>query len=99
MADHRAASPTLGAAQNVEVRRIFWKQVDVLGSTMGSPSDFAGMLRLYAEETAPLPPHRADAVETPLRPIVDSVVPLDRAAEAHRRMEDGQQFGKIVLKI
>lgn len=75
---------TLGAAQTVEVRRIFWKQVTVLGSTMGSPRDFAGMLRLYADG---------------LRPIVDAVMPLDQAAAAHRRMEEGQQFGKIVLRI
>jgi NADPH:quinone reductase-like Zn-dependent oxidoreductase len=75
---------TLGPAQNVEVRRIFWKQLNVLGSTMGSPRDFVSMLQLYADG---------------LRPIVDSVMPLDQASDAHRRMEEGQQFGKIVLKI
>ena len=75
---------TLGPTPNLEVRRIFWKQLSVLGSTMGSPGDFAAMLALYAGG---------------LRPIVDTVLPLDRAAEAHRRMEAGQQFGKIVLRI
>jgi NADPH:quinone reductase-like Zn-dependent oxidoreductase len=75
---------TLGAVPNLEVRRIFWKQLNVLGSTMGSPRDFAAMLQLYADG---------------LRPIVDGVLPLDQVAEAHRRMEEGQQFGKIVLKI
>jgi len=73
---------TLGPVQNLEVRRIFWKQLNVLGSTMGSRADFAAMLQLYAGG---------------LRPIVDSVLPLDHAADAHRRMEEGQQFGKIVL--
>ncbi len=75
---------TLGPAPQVEVRRIFWKQLDVLGSTMGTRDDFAAMVQLYREG---------------LRPIVDRVFPLAEAAEAHRRMADGQQFGKIVLKI
>ena len=75
---------TLGAAQNVEVRRIFWKQLNVLGSTMGSPSDFAAMLRLY---------------EQGLKPVIDKVFPLEQAGDAHIRMEAGDQFGKIVLKI
>ncbi|MGH9257686.1 MAG: zinc-binding dehydrogenase [Vicinamibacterales bacterium] len=75
---------TTGPTPTLEVRRIFWKQLNVLGSTMGSPRDFAGMLQLYAGG---------------LRPIVDAVLPLDQAAEAHRRMDEGLQFGKIVLKI
>ena len=75
---------TLGAAQNVEIRRIFWKQLNVLGSTMGSPSDFPAMLKLY---------------EAGLRPIIDKVFPLEQASDAHIRMEAGDQFGKIVLRI
>jgi len=75
---------TLGPAQNVEVRRIFWKQLNVIGSTMGTRRDFSAMLQLYADG---------------MRPIVDRILPLDQAAEAHRRMEEGQQFGKIVLRI
>jgi NADPH:quinone reductase-like Zn-dependent oxidoreductase len=75
---------TLGAAQNVEIRRIFWKQLNVLGSTMGSPSDFPAMLKLY---------------EAGLRPIIDKVFPLEQAPDAHVRMEAGDQFGKIVLRI
>lgn len=75
---------TVGPVQSLEVRRIFWKQLNVLGSTMGSPRDFAAMLQLYANG---------------LRPVVDTVLPLDQAAQAHRRMEEGQQFGKIVLRI
>ena len=75
---------TLGAVPNLEVRRIFWKQLNVLGSTMGSPRDFAAMLQLYADG---------------VRPVVDGVLPLAQAAAAHRRMEEGDQFGKIVLNI
>jgi len=75
---------TLGAADRVEIRRIFWKQLNVLGSTMGPPSDFAAMLKLY---------------EGGLRPVIDKVFPLEQASDAHIRMEAGDQFGKIVLKI
>jgi zinc-binding alcohol dehydrogenase/oxidoreductase len=75
---------TLGAADRVEIRRIFWKQLNVLGSTMGPPSDFAAMLKLY---------------EGGLRPVIDKVFPLEQAPDAHVRMEAGDQFGKIVLKI
>ena len=75
---------TLGPTPQLEVRRIFWKQLNVMGSTMGTRADFEAMVRLVAGG---------------LRPIVDQVMPLDDAAAAHRRMEEGEQFGKIVLKI
>jgi zinc-binding alcohol dehydrogenase/oxidoreductase len=75
---------TLGAAHNVEIRRIFWKQLTIHGSTMGSPSDFSAMLQLY---------------EAGLKPVVDKVFPLEQAGDAHIRMEAGDQFGKIVLSI
>jgi len=75
---------TLGAAQNVEIRRVFWKQLNVLGCTMGPPSDFAAMLKLY---------------ESGIRPVIDKVFPLEQAGDAHIRLEAGDQFGKIVLKI
>jgi zinc-binding alcohol dehydrogenase/oxidoreductase len=76
---------TTGSPSTVEVRRIFWKHLNVLGSTMGTPGEFGAMLQLYASAG--------------LRPVVDSVFPLARAADAHRRMDGGEQMGKIVLKI
>jgi zinc-binding alcohol dehydrogenase/oxidoreductase len=75
---------TRGPVSNLEVRRIFWKQVDILGSTMGTSEDFKGMLQMYAKT---------------LRPVIDSVFPLAAAADAHARLESGEQFGKIVLRI
>ena len=75
---------TCGPVPNLEVRRIFWKQIDVHGSTMGTPEDFRRMLELYAKG---------------LRPVVDSVLPLAEAAAAHARLESGEQFGKIVLRV
>jgi NADPH:quinone reductase-like Zn-dependent oxidoreductase len=76
---------TAGPAKAVEVRRVFWKQLNLLGSTMGSPRDFAAMHRLFADGA--------------LQPVVDSVYPLAEASKAHDRMEKGEQFGKIVLAI
>jgi NADPH:quinone reductase-like Zn-dependent oxidoreductase len=73
---------TTGSAATVEVRRIFWKQISVLGSTMGSPREFGEMLALFAGGLAP---------------VVDQVFPMAAASEAHRRMDQADQFGKIVL--
>jgi len=76
---------TTGAAQSVEIRRIFWKQLNVLGCTMGPPVDFAAMVKLYEGGA--------------LRPVIDKVFPLEQVSDAHIRMEAGDQCGKIVLKI
>ncbi|MBM4018261.1 MAG: zinc-binding dehydrogenase [Planctomycetes bacterium] len=74
---------TTGAAAETPLNVLYWNQVSVLGSTMGSHEDFRLMLRAVAAAK--------------LEPVVDSVLPLERAAEAFARMEAGQQFGKIVL--
>jgi len=66
-------------------RPLFWKQVTVLGSTMGTRSEFTGLAAL--------------ADQGGIRPIVDKVFPLADAAHAHERMEEQGQFGKIVLRI
>ena len=66
------------------VRKVFWKQLSLLGSTMGSPSDWRAMLALVER-------HR-------LRPVVGEVHPLADAAAAFARMEAGAQCGKIVLR-
>jgi zinc-binding alcohol dehydrogenase/oxidoreductase len=76
---------TLGPAPEVLGRRIFWKQLDVLGSTMGRPEDFAAMLDLVRSGS--------------LRPVVDQVFPLREAGAAQARMQEAAQFGKIVLSI
>jgi NADPH:quinone reductase-like Zn-dependent oxidoreductase len=76
---------TTGPAQKVEVRRIFWKQLNILGSTMGTAQEFGAALKFYEANR--------------LRPVIDQVVPLSEAPAAHRRMEQGGQFGKIVLRI
>ena len=67
------------------VRKVFWRQISLLGTTMGSPADWSAMLRFVAE-------HR-------IKPVVSDVFPLARAAEAFARMERGEQFGKIVVSL
>lgn len=76
---------TTGPVPELAVRRLFFKQLDALGSTMGSPSDFRAMLNLFGEGKAP--------------PVVDRVFPLAEAGAALRHMDGAAQFGKIVLKI
>lgn len=65
------------------VRKIFWRQLSLLGTTMGSPADWEAMVAFVERHQ--------------LRPIVSEVFPLARAAEAFALMERGEQFGKIVL--
>jgi len=76
---------TTGAVAQVNLSALYWNQVSVLGSTMGSHEDFRRMLRAVGAAK--------------LRPVVDSVEPLDRIAEATARMESGSQFGKIVIQV
>src|SRR5262245_8331276 len=75
---------TTGLAK-IDLYRCFFKQATLLGSTMGSPREFAAFLNLYGEAK--------------LHPAIDQVFSLAEAAAAHRRMNEGGQFGKIVLKI
>jgi zinc-binding alcohol dehydrogenase/oxidoreductase len=63
---------------------LFWKHVTIVGTSMGSPRDFAGMLDLFNDG---------------LRPVIDEVFTLDDAAVATRRLAESRQFGKIVLRV
>ncbi|HSU16878.1 zinc-binding dehydrogenase [Longimicrobium sp.] len=74
---------TTGPKVEIDLRAVFWKQLSVLGSTMASKAEFEAMLQA--------------AFSGALRPVIDSVMPLDHAREAHERLEAGGQFGKIVL--
>jgi zinc-binding alcohol dehydrogenase/oxidoreductase len=76
---------TSGSLAETNLRQIFWNHLTVVGSSMGSQSDFAQVLHLVASGA--------------IVPVIDSVVPLAEAAQAHRRLEAQAQFGKIVLGI
>ncbi|HET7813045.1 MAG TPA: zinc-binding dehydrogenase [Candidatus Baltobacteraceae bacterium] len=64
---------------------VFWNQIDIRGSSMGSPRDFAAMLAFVSQ-------HR-------IVPVVDKVFALEDAVEAAQRMHRGDQFGRIVLSV
>lgn len=74
---------TTGPNPAEEVRLVFWNQLSILGSTMGSVRDWEGVVRAIDEWA--------------LRPVVDSVLPLAQGRAAYERMAQGGQFGKIVL--
>ncbi|KAA9338141.1 zinc-binding dehydrogenase [Hymenobacter busanensis] len=76
---------TAGTMTNVPPARVFWKQLSLLGSTMGTPDDFAALLA-FVERTR-------------LEPVIDSVMPLADGEKAMRRMESAAQFGKLILAI
>src|SRR5262245_30652026 len=76
---------TTGLAKNLDLFRCFFKQLTIMGSTMGSPREFAAMLEF--------------ADNRKLRPVVDRLYPLAEAAAAFHRLEEGGQLGKIVLRI
>jgi NADPH:quinone reductase-like Zn-dependent oxidoreductase len=76
---------TTGPNPKAALHRIWWKQLTILGSTMGTKADFEGAFELVKSGRA--------------RPVVDSVFPLAEARAAHERMESGDHFGKVVLRI
>ena len=76
---------TTGHSPPARLYRVWWKQLAILGSTMGMPSDFEGAYELIRSGRA--------------RIHLDSVFPLAEAAKAHERLESGEQFGKIVLRV
>jgi NADPH:quinone reductase-like Zn-dependent oxidoreductase len=76
---------TTGPNPKAALHRVWWKQLTILGSTMGTKADFEGAYDLVASGRA--------------RPVIDSVYPLAEARAAHERMESGDHFGKIVLTI
>ena len=76
---------TRGEINGLSPQRIFWKQLDILGSTMGSPEDFQNMLNLVNQFK--------------IKPIVSHVFPLSAINEAMAVIATGEQFGKICIEI
>lgn len=76
---------TRGKVNGLSMQPVFWKQISILGSTMGSPAEFKAMLDFVQKHE--------------IVPVVDAVFPLREGVQAFKKMEDGEQFGKIVLKI
>jgi NADPH:quinone reductase-like Zn-dependent oxidoreductase len=76
---------TSGPMVSLDIRRLFWFQWSILGSTMGSGAEFARVMEL------------GNAGK--LWPVVDSVVPLAQGAAAYQRMARGDQLGKLVIEV
>ena len=76
---------TGGPKVELDVRFVYLNWLSVLGTTMGSARDFAGLLEMVERGS--------------WRPVIDSVRPLAEADAAHERMLKGEHFGKLVLSV
>ncbi len=76
---------TSGAMAQANLQKVYWNQLTIMGSTMGSMEDFRQMLKAVANAK--------------LKPVIDSIHPLENAKQAMLKMECAEQFGKIVLNI
>ena len=76
---------TTGALPQIDLRRVFWRQLSILGSTMANRREFEEVMKLVFMGR--------------LKPIVDHVFPLREARAAHEFLEKEEQFGKVVLRV
>jgi len=76
---------SLGYIDNLSPQIIFWRQISILGTSMGSPADFKAMLEFVRK-------HK-------ILPVIDSINSFENANEVLERLASSNQFGKIVLKI
>jgi NADPH:quinone reductase-like Zn-dependent oxidoreductase len=76
---------TTGSKAESDLRTLYWNQLTIMGSTMGSAEDFRQMLRAVTVNR--------------VKPVVDEFFGLERVRDAMERMETGGQFGKIALRI
>lgn len=76
---------TRGNATGFESRRVFWNQIKLIGSTMGTDEDFGNMLNFVSENK--------------ISPVIDQFFTLDDVVKAFDRMKEGKQMGKIVIRI
>lgn len=76
---------TAGPPEKLDIFKLFWKQLRLIGSTMGSPRDFADMLDFVGKHN--------------IKPVIDAVFPLTEGNRAVEQMKSSPQFGKYVLEI
>jgi NADPH:quinone reductase-like Zn-dependent oxidoreductase len=69
----------------LDVRRLFWNQWTILGSTMSSEPEFHAVIDELLAGRLTMP--------------VDSVIPLEKGREAFERVASGKQFGKVVIRV
>lgn len=76
---------TSGPMLVTDVRRLFWNQLTIMGSTMGNDREFDAMLAAFARGA--------------LAPVVDSVFDITRGREAYERLASSEHFGKVVIRV
>jgi NADPH:quinone reductase-like Zn-dependent oxidoreductase len=76
---------TAGMIGEINTRLLYWKQISIFGTTMGTRDEFLSMIDFIESRN--------------LKPIIDQIFPLENINDAFQRMKDKNQFGKIVLKI
>jgi NADPH2:quinone reductase len=79
-----ACGSTSGVKAEITMPRLFWGQMDLLGSTMGNAGEFESVLK---------------AIDNGLRPVVDRIYPLAEVQAALTRLDAAEQFGKVVLTM
>jgi zinc-binding alcohol dehydrogenase/oxidoreductase len=76
---------TAGNISEINTRLLYWKQLSILGTTMGTRDEFLSMLDFLESRN--------------IKPVIDKTFPLSEFDHARARMESGEQFGKIILEI
>jgi len=76
---------TGGHLAEIDLRRVFFLQLELLGATMGTRDELADLAAFMADRG--------------IKPVIDSVYPFDKAAEAFARLASGDAFGKVVLDL
>ena len=76
---------TTGAKTEIDIRRIFWKQLKITGSTMSNQKEFRDVMKLVFSHE--------------LEPIVDKIFSIEQVHDAEKYLKKGKQFGKVLLKI
>jgi len=76
---------TSGPIAELDIRYLYWRQLTIMGSTMSTQKEFEDVMKLVFMGR--------------LKPVVDRVFPLQEARKAHEYLENGEQFGKVVLQV
>jgi NADPH:quinone reductase-like Zn-dependent oxidoreductase len=76
---------TTGHRAESDIRTLFWKQLEFLGSTMSNRGEFLEVMRLVWQGK--------------LQPVIDEVIPLAELRRGHEKLERGEQFGKIIVSV
>ena len=76
---------TSGPIVDTDIRRVFWNQWTIMGSTMSNDAEFDAVAKEFSSGR--------------LRPVIDSVYDLEKGRDAFARLASGEQFGKVVVRV